>query len=74
MSGPGIGRNPAGGIAPQIRRRIEKCRVYAIDVFALHDKAKRFYLKYGFVEMLDQPLHLFLPIATARRLAKIAGE
>ena len=48
--------------------------VYAVDVFALHDKAKSFYLKYGFVEMLDQPLHLFLPIATARLVAKIVGH
>jgi GNAT superfamily N-acetyltransferase len=48
--------------------------VYAVDVFALHDKAKRFYLKYGFVEMLDQPRHLFLPIATAHRLAKMVGN
>jgi hypothetical protein len=43
-------------------------------VFALHDKAKGFYLKYGFVEMLDKPLHLFMPIAKARLLAKIVGD
>jgi GNAT superfamily N-acetyltransferase len=48
--------------------------VYAVDVIALHDRAKRFYLKYGFVEMLDQPLHLFLSIATARAVAKILDE
>lgn len=48
--------------------------VYAVDVFALHDEAKTFYRKYGFVEMLDQPLHLFLPIATARLLAKIVAR
>jgi ribosomal protein S18 acetylase RimI-like enzyme len=47
--------------------------VYAVDVIALHDRAKNFYLKYGFVEMLDQPLHLFLPIATAREVAKIVN-
>jgi len=43
--------------------------VYAVDLFALHDKAKCFYLKYGFVEMLDEPLHLFLPIETVRKVA-----
>lgn len=42
--------------------------VYAIDVFALHDRAKSFYLKYGFIEMLDAPLHLFLSIHTARAM------
>lgn len=45
--------------------------VYAVDCIAMHDRAKGFYIKYGFVEMLDQPMHLFLPIATARAVAKI---
>ncbi|MGD0463431.1 MAG: GNAT family N-acetyltransferase [Tepidisphaeraceae bacterium] len=48
--------------------------VYAVDVIALHDRARSFYLKYGFVEMLDQPLHLFLPIAAARAAAKMIDE
>ena len=48
--------------------------VYAIDVFALNDQAKRFYLKYGFVAMLDQPLHLFLSIQTARKLAEMMAD
>jgi ribosomal protein S18 acetylase RimI-like enzyme len=46
--------------------------VYAVDLIALHDQAKRFYLKYGFTEMLDSPLHLFMPIGTVHRLAKAA--
>ncbi len=45
--------------------------VYAVDVFALHEKAKAFYLKYGFVELLDTPLHLFLPIAKVRIVAGV---
>lgn len=45
--------------------------VYAIDVLALHDRAKSFYLRYGFVEMLDAPHHLFLGIQTARALLAI---
>lgn len=48
--------------------------IYAVDVIALHDRAKSFYLKYGFSEMLDQPLHLFLPMAMARAAAKIVEE
>jgi hypothetical protein len=48
--------------------------VYAVDLYALHDKAKSFYLKYGFIEMLDEPLHLFLPIETVRVVAGIAGH
>ena len=48
--------------------------VYAIDVFALHSRAKSFYLKYGFVEMLDTPLHLFLGIGTARMLVAMIEQ
>jgi GNAT superfamily N-acetyltransferase len=48
--------------------------VYAVDVIALHEKAKNFYLKYGFVEMLDQPFHLFMSMSTARRVAKIVAQ
>jgi hypothetical protein len=46
--------------------------VYAVDVVALHDRAKTFYLKYGFLEMLDEPLHLFMPLGTVRRLLSSA--
>jgi len=47
--------------------------VYGVDVIALHPKAKAFYLRYGFVEMLDEPLHLFLSIEAARLVAGITN-
>lgn len=50
-------------------RASQNVGVYAVDVIALNAKAKAFYLRYGFAEMLDSPLHLFLPIATARLVA-----
>ena len=47
--------------------------VYGVDVIALHAKAGAFYLRYGFVGMLDAPLHLFLPIESARLVAGITN-
>ena len=38
--------------------------VHAVRVDALDDAAASFYRKYGFVPLLDDPWHLFLPIAT----------
>ncbi|MFO0956431.1 MAG: GNAT family N-acetyltransferase [Isosphaeraceae bacterium] len=38
--------------------------VYAVEVDALDDVAAAFYRKYGFTALLDNPLHLYLPIAT----------
>lgn len=43
--------------------------VYAIVVDALHDQAKNFYLHFGFRELLDDPLHLFLPLREAKKLS-----
>ncbi|MCL4685983.1 GNAT family N-acetyltransferase [Myxococcota bacterium] len=40
----------------------------AIVLDALDDDAKQFYERYGFLELTDDPLHLFLPLASARGL------
>ncbi len=34
---------------------VEKVGVYAVDLFSKDDEAKRFYLKYGFIPMRDDP-------------------
>ena len=39
----------------------------AMDVWAKTEQARAFYLKYGFVPLEDDPLHLYLPLATARQ-------
>ena len=38
--------------------------VYAVEVKAIDDAAAKFYRKYAFAPLLDDPLHLFLPIST----------
>lgn len=38
--------------------------VRAVEVAALDDAAVAFYLKYGFAPLLDNPKHLYLPLAT----------
>jgi ribosomal protein S18 acetylase RimI-like enzyme len=48
----------------------EAMAVFAIDVIAINDKAKAFYLKYGFVPLLDNSQHLYLHINTAIKIAK----
>ena len=41
--------------------------VYAVELYALTDNAKRFYLKYGFVALTDDEKHLYLPIETLKK-------
>jgi GNAT superfamily N-acetyltransferase len=41
-----------------------KVGIHAVAVTAIDDGAAKFYRKYGFIPLLDDPLHLYLPIAT----------
>jgi GNAT superfamily N-acetyltransferase len=46
----------------------EELGIYAVEVRALNDSARRFYLKYGFTPLLDDELHLSLSMKTIRKL------
>lgn len=41
--------------------------IYAVELCALTENAKNFYLKYGFVALKDDERHLYLPIETLRK-------
>jgi GNAT superfamily N-acetyltransferase len=47
--------------------------VYAVDVRATDDKARDFYLKYGFLTLQDVPLHLYLPMKTVEQMFDVKG-
>jgi len=42
--------------------------LFGIVVDAKHDKAKKFYQKYGFVEIQNQPLTLFIRLSTVLKI------
>jgi hypothetical protein len=42
--------------------------VHAVEVDALDDAAAAFYRKYGFLPLLDDPLHLYLPMTTIEKV------
>jgi GNAT superfamily N-acetyltransferase len=42
----------------------DKIGIFAVEVLAIDAEAKRFYVKYGFVPLLDNDHHLYLPIKT----------
>ena len=46
----------------------EEVGVRAVEVDAIVGSAKNFYMKYGFVPLLDDPRHLFLPMQVIRKL------
>jgi predicted N-acetyltransferase YhbS len=42
--------------------------VHAVSLDCLNEGVKPFYLKYGFEELNDSPLHLYMPIKRIRQL------
>ena len=52
----------------RISRVAEQLGSYAVEVYALSDAARNFYLRYGFVELLDDRLHMYLSIKQIRKL------
>lgn len=46
----------------------EQVGIRAVEVDALDDSARSFYLKYGFRSLLDDARHLFLPMHEVRKL------
>ncbi len=49
-------------------RAAEIAGLYAVEVIAADDGAKRFYLKYHFQELLDDPRHLYLEMFKIREI------
>jgi GNAT superfamily N-acetyltransferase len=63
-SGQGLGR---ALLRDALRRSLELSQqlgLFAVEVLAIDVAAKQFYMKYGFVPLVDNDLHLFLPINT----------
>lgn len=46
----------------------QKIGIRAVEVDAVNDAAKRFYERYGFLALADDPHHLFLPMNVIRKL------
>ncbi len=46
----------------------EQVGIRAVEVDAIDDAARSFYLRYGFMPLIDDPLHLYLPISVIRQL------
>jgi len=69
--GEGVGQDL---LAFALRLAVEfsqRVGLYAVVVDAKHDQAKAFYVKLGFIVCVDNPLCLYLPVATLERAAAV---
>lgn len=58
-------------LADALKRAVtiaDQLGIYAVEVYALTENAREFYLKFGFSELLDDRLHLYLTIKNIRKL------
>jgi len=52
----------------RIARLADEIGIRAVTVDAIDVQARAFYAKFGFAGLLDDELHLFLPVAMIRKL------
>ena len=65
----GLGEHLLLHALSQILRVSRVVGIFAVEVRAKHERARRFYAKYGFVSLKDDPLHMYLPISDIEVLA-----
>ena len=68
VQGFGIGKLLFFDALRRTMKVADEIGVFAVEVYALNQSAKRFYLKYGFTELTDDEFHLYLPMKKLRKL------
>lgn len=68
MRGQGLGEHLLLDAMARVVRMAREAGVHAIEVVAIDDAAKKFYTKYDFRELLDDPHHLYLPMKVVYQL------
>lgn len=68
--GHGLGGLLLGDALNRVRRVAQDVGIFAVEVLALSEEARGFYLKRGFTFLRDDPLHLYLTLQTLLK----AGE
>jgi predicted GNAT family N-acyltransferase len=66
--GEGLGRTLLVDALQRISKASQEVSAHAVVLDAVDDDAKAFYLPYGFLELTDDPLRLFLPMASVRKI------
>lgn len=71
VQGQGLG---AHLLLDALRRSLaisQEIGIRAVEVDAIDESARKFYLKYGFRPLMDDPHHLFLPMHVVRQLGLV---
>ena len=74
VQGQGLGKLLLIDALRRMQQVAEQVGVRGVEVDALDDAARNFYLKFGFMELLDNPHHLFLSLHVIRKLGLLPAE
>ena len=73
FQGQGVGKTLLVKALRQAAELSDAVGIAAVEVHAIDEAARRFYLKYGFTPLADDQHHLYLPIKTIRKLIEEGG-
>jgi cytidyltransferase-like protein len=65
--GQGLGKALLADALKRVSAVADQLGMYAVEVFALNEAARDFYLKFGFRPLLDDRQHLYLPMSFIRK-------
>ncbi len=68
LQGLGLGEYLLMDALRRTEQLSQQMGIRAVEVDAIDDRARIWYLKFGFVPLLDDPHHLFLPLQIIRKL------
>ncbi len=68
VQGDGLGRDLLIDALRRVQFVAEQVGIRAVEVDAIDDSARQFYLKFGFTQLLDDARHLLLPMKVVRNL------
>jgi GNAT superfamily N-acetyltransferase len=66
--GQGLGEYLLVDVLRRVASVADQLGIYAVEVWAKNERARSFYLKYGFTPLLDDARHLYLPMRVLCRL------
>ena len=73
VQGQGLGEALLFDALQKAAAASEVVGIKIVELIAIHDKAKSFYLQYGFTPLKDEPFHLYLNIETVREVLQSLG-
>jgi ribosomal protein S18 acetylase RimI-like enzyme len=66
--GQGLGQGLMLDALERVAKASQEIGIFAVEVRALNDDARRFYVHFGFQPLADDPLHLYLTLRAIRKL------